>query len=83
MKAFRTIVDSNESYRKVPNTFFSAIGLSFYEQILPEETVHVGFSSSAIHWLSEPLSAPDHIIPSAFEDSEFLALASISPHKKA
>mmetsp|Transcript_5906 Transcript_5906/g.5797 ORF Transcript_5906/g.5797 Transcript_5906/m.5797 type:complete len:138 (-) Transcript_5906:619-1032(-) len=49
IKVFKTIVDSNESYRRVSNTFFSAIGLSFYEQILPEETVHIGFSSSAIH----------------------------------
>ena len=33
--------------------FFSAIGRSFYEQILPDESVDFAFSCTALHWLEQ------------------------------
>lgn len=34
------------------NVFVSAIGRSFYKQVLPSDTVHFGFSATAMHWLT-------------------------------
>eukprot|EP01043_Picozoa_sp_COSAG02_P062897 COSAG02_NODE_8792_length_2443_cov_2.902304_2_plen_399_part_00 len=34
------------------NVFVSAIGRSFYKQVLPSATVHFGFSATAMHWLT-------------------------------
>jgi SAM dependent carboxyl methyltransferase len=47
---------SEESYLKLPNTSYSVIGRSFYDQILPSGTVHVGFSGFAFHYLSTKIS---------------------------
>ena len=45
-----------------PNVFPCAIGRSFYENVLPEEFVHVGCSSYAAMWISRiPALIPDHI----------------------
>ena len=40
---------SFESFKKL---YFVASGVSFYNQILPDNSVHIGYSSSAMHWLS-------------------------------
>jgi len=32
--------------------FFSSIGRSFYHQLLPDSSVHVGISATSFHWLS-------------------------------
>lgn len=46
-----------------PNVFPSAIGRSFYEQVLPNESVHVGWSSYAAVWLSRvPMPVPGHFM---------------------
>jgi len=46
---FQTLMESPESYlRKDPATFASAIGRSFYEQILPTGSVTLGWSSWAV-----------------------------------
>lgn len=43
-------------------TFASAVGRSFYSQILPSNSVNLGWSSWAIHWLSRvPCGIEDHI----------------------
>ena len=43
------------------NVFPCAIGRSFYEQVLPPESVHVGWSSNAAMWLSRvPSLIPGH-----------------------
>ena len=43
------------------NVFPCAIGRSFYEQVLPSESVHLGWSSNAAMWLSRiPALIPDH-----------------------
>lgn len=43
------------------NVFPCAIGRSFYEQVLPPESVHLGWSSHAAVWLRRvPALIPDH-----------------------
>ncbi|CAG9333804.1 unnamed protein product [Blepharisma stoltei] len=80
VKTFKTLLEFEESYIKVPNVYFSAIGRSFYDQVLPNNSVHLGFSSAALHWLSRPLCAPDHVIPSASKDPEFKAIVAEVAH---
>jgi hypothetical protein len=47
-----------------PNVFPSAIGRSFYEQILPPDHVHLGWSSYAAMWLSRiPTRISGHFLP--------------------
>jgi hypothetical protein len=60
---FRTLAEDPDSYlAKDSVTFASAIGRSFYEQILPSSSVNLGWSSWAIQWLSRvPSPIPDHI----------------------
>jgi hypothetical protein len=46
-----------------PNIFPSAIGRSFYENVFPEEHVHLGWSSYAAVWLSRiPMRIPNHFM---------------------
>jgi hypothetical protein len=43
------------------NVFPCAVGRSFYEQVLPSQSVHLGWSSSAAMWLSRvPSLIPGH-----------------------
>jgi hypothetical protein len=60
---FRTLSDDPDTYlAKDPATFASAIGRSFYDQIMPSGSVHLAWSSYAIQWLSRcPAPIPDHI----------------------
>lgn len=60
---FRTLSDDPDSYlRKDPATFASAVGRSFYSQIVPSNSVNLGWSSWAIQWLSRvPAPIPDHV----------------------
>ncbi len=45
-----------------PNIFTYMIGKSFYDQVLPASSVHLGWSSYAAIWLSRvPALIPDHI----------------------
>lgn len=37
--------------------YVSAVGTSFHDQCLPRGTLHLGFSSTAMHWLSAAPSA--------------------------
>jgi hypothetical protein len=46
-----------------PNVFPCAIGRSFYEKVLPPESVYLGWSSYAAVWLSRiPKPIPNHFI---------------------
>jgi hypothetical protein len=46
------------------NVFPCAIGRSFYEQVLPDSTVDVGWSSYAAMWISRvPMAIPGHFLP--------------------
>jgi salicylate 1-O-methyltransferase len=60
---FRTLSDDPDSYlRKDSATFASAVGRSFYSQIVPSNSVNLGWSSWAIQWLSRvPAPIPDHL----------------------
>lgn len=47
-----------------PNVFPAAIGRSFYENVLPTGSVHLGWSSYAAVWLSRvPTLIPGHFFP--------------------
>ncbi len=39
--------------KEFDNVYVSAVGTSFYSQCVPSNSVHLGFSASAFHWLSE------------------------------
>jgi len=60
---FRTLVDDPDSYlKKDAASFASAVGRSFYTQILPSNSVNLGWTSWAIQWLSRiPAPIPDHL----------------------
>ncbi len=60
---FETLADDPDTYlRKDAATFASAVGRSFYSQIIPSNSVHLGWSSWAVQWLSRvPAPVPDHV----------------------
>lgn len=60
---FHTLTTSPESYLKTDAACFaSAVGRSFYEQILPPQSVTLGWSSWAVQWLSRaPRQIPDQV----------------------
>ncbi|CAJ1501624.1 SAM-dependent methyltransferase [[Mycobacterium] burgundiense] len=67
---FETLTEDPDSYlRKDAAVYCSAIGRSFYQQLLPSQSVSLGWSSWAIHWLSQtPQPIPDHILPALSSD---------------
>lgn len=60
---FRTLREDPDSYlRHDQAAFSSAVGRSFYSQILPSNTVSLGWSSWSVLWLSRlPAPVTDHI----------------------
>ncbi|MFI5510968.1 SAM-dependent methyltransferase [Mycobacterium sp. NPDC051804] len=60
---FKTLAEDPDSYLgKDKATFASAVGRSFYAQIVPSNSVNLGWSSWAIQWLRRaPAPIPDHI----------------------
>lgn len=60
---FATLRDDPQSYLQHDKAVFaSAVGRSFYEQVLPAETVTLGWSSWAVQWLSRaPAVIPDQV----------------------
>lgn len=60
---FTTLAEDPDSYlKKDAATFPSAVGRSFYQQILPSQSIVLGWSSWATHWLSRvPAPIEDHI----------------------
>lgn len=61
---FQTLEDDPDSYlKKDAASFASAIGRSFYTQILPSNSVNLGWTSWAIQWLARvPAPVPDHLL---------------------
>ena len=49
-----TISNHPDSYKRIPEVYYSLIGRSFYEQVLPSNSVQIGFSILAFHFLSKP-----------------------------
>ena len=60
---FQMLASDPASYLRENTAVFPyAVGRSFYEQILPESSVTLGWSSWAIQWLSRaPASIPDQV----------------------
>ncbi|BBY60364.1 class I SAM-dependent methyltransferase [Mycolicibacterium sarraceniae] len=69
---FSTLSDDQDSYlKKDSTTYASVIGRSFYTQILPSDSIALGWSSWAIHWLRRvPMPIPDHVEISHSTDDE-------------
>lgn len=69
---FKTLSDDPDSYLKCDSASFAyAVGRSFYTQILPSDSVTLGWSSWAIHWLSRlPVPVGDHILPQFSADAD-------------
>jgi hypothetical protein len=60
---FQTLENDPDSYLRLDAAnFASAVGRSFYQQILPSGSVTLGWSSWAVQWLSRrPAPIPDHV----------------------
>jgi hypothetical protein len=60
---FRTLSDDPDSYLHTDTTSFaSAVGRSFYGQILPSNAVNLGWTSWATQWVSRiPCELHDHV----------------------
>ena len=60
---FRTLTEDPDSYLHLDTASFpSAIGRSFYGQILPSKTVNLGWTAWATQWLSRiPCEFHDHV----------------------
>ncbi|WP_119268809.1 SAM-dependent methyltransferase [Taklimakanibacter deserti] len=60
---FEALASDPDSYLKQdPASFASAVGRSFYEQVLPPASVTLGWSSWAVQWLSRaPAPIPDQV----------------------
>jgi SAM dependent carboxyl methyltransferase len=59
---FKTLdTDANSYSRSAANVYSCAVGRSFYENVLPAECVHIGWSAYAVQWLSRIPAVPvDH-----------------------
>jgi len=68
---FSALENDPDSYRRgAPAVYSSAVGHSFYDQILPRESVSLGWSSWAVQWLSgTPGTIPDQIQVSFSKDA--------------
>jgi hypothetical protein len=59
-----------------PGLFISAAGTSFYRQIMPDATLDLGFSATAMHWLSaKPCDIAEHVHAVGANDEERRAFA--------
>lgn len=80
---FRTLTDDPDSYlQRDSASFASAVGRSFYAQILPSNSVNLGWSSWAVQWLSRvPAAVPDHVhVSGTADDSVRAAYARQAAH---
>lgn len=59
---FELIESSPDSYLRSAGVFALAIGRSFFGRLFPDEYLSLGWSSIAVHWLSDvPEPIPEHI----------------------
>jgi hypothetical protein len=72
---FHTLAEDPDSYLKRDDaTYASAVGRSFYSQILPSNSVTLGWSSWACQWLSRvPGPVADHVQVAYSNDAEIKA----------
>ena len=68
---FQALENDPDSYRHgMKAVYSSAVGQSFYEQILPPDSVSIGWSSWAVQWLSRtPGIIPDQVQVSFSRDA--------------
>ncbi|BBY52655.1 hypothetical protein MARA_61230 [Mycolicibacterium arabiense] len=61
---FRTLTDDPDSYlQRDKAAFASAVGRSYYGQILPSNSVNLAWSSWALQWMGgDPLPVGDHLL---------------------
>jgi salicylate 1-O-methyltransferase len=61
---FRTLSDDPDTYLKKDHaSFASAVGRSFYSQIVPSNSVNLAWSAWSIQWLARtPVPIPDHVL---------------------
>src|SRR5262249_51266670 len=79
---FRTLEDDPDAYlKKDAATFASAVGRSFYTQILPSHSGKLGWSSWALQWPSRAPPPVAHPIPGA--DSRDAGGRGASPRQAA
>ncbi|MHC8597248.1 class I SAM-dependent methyltransferase [Arenicellales bacterium IMCC55707] len=53
---------ANTFLTDIENVFVNACGIGFHEQLLPDETLDIGFSATAMHYISEkPCTIDDHV----------------------
>lgn len=65
--------DPNSYLKGLTNIFPSAIGRSYFQQIIPPNRVHLGWNTWSMQWMSSsPADAPDHILAGLSEDREVL-----------
>lgn len=59
---FDTVWNHPDTYISRPDVFPMAVGKTFYDQLLPADSVTLGWCSWAVAWLSAPpASIPDHV----------------------
>ena len=55
---------SEDSYLLLPKIYFSTVGKSFFQQLFPNESVHLGFAAFSFHYISKkPIRKPDDRAP--------------------
>ncbi len=67
---FRTLSDDPDSYLKSDqSSFASAVGRSFYSQIVPSNSVNLAWSAWSIQWLRRtPMPVPDAVLVARSRD---------------
>ncbi len=67
---FQAIVEEPESYLKgATNVFPSAVGRSYFDPVIAPGTVHLGWNSWTMQWLSRnPIEVADHVLAGLSED---------------
>lgn len=67
---FHTLADDPDTYTFHRDVYPMAIGCSFYQQLLPADSVSLGWSSWSVAWLSAtPAAIPDHVHAGRSADS--------------
>ncbi|MET0454577.1 MAG: SAM-dependent methyltransferase [Mycobacterium sp.] len=69
---FRTLSEDPDTYlKKDAASFASAVGRSFYRQIVPSNSVNLAWSAWAIQWLGRvPCPVPDHVVSAYSRDED-------------
>lgn len=77
---FVMLETATDSYRRGrDHVFASAIGHSFYERLLPADSLTFGWSAFALHWMSAlPMPLRAHIWPVSAVPDEAKALAEVA-----